>query len=106
MKKAIWLSYDLGIQADYANLYQWLDMHEAIECGDSVAFFKYETDETDLPKVIKRELQRIGIEKEPKARIYVVWRDNNGIRGKFIFGQRKSPPWAGSAPKPTTEEIG
>jgi len=106
MKKAIWLSFDLGFQVDYTSLYQWLDAHQAIECGDSVAFFSYETDETDIPQVIKKDLESTGIQNEPKARVYIVWRHKNAIRGRFIFGQRKSPPWAGHAPKPPTEESG
>lgn len=35
--KRVWISYDLGVQADYDGLYQWLDEHKARECGDSVA---------------------------------------------------------------------
>ena len=106
MKKAVWLSFDLSFQANYESLYQWLDTQGAIECGDSVAFFNYETEETDLPKMIKKELESIGIQNEPKARVYLVWRENNAVKGKFIFGQRKSPPWAGHAPKPASEEMG
>lgn len=41
MKKAIWISYDLGVKGDYEGLYAWLDDHKAIECGDSVAFINY-----------------------------------------------------------------
>ncbi len=33
--RIIWLSYDLGIQGDYPSLYEWLDKHQAKECGDN-----------------------------------------------------------------------
>jgi hypothetical protein len=36
-KRSIWLSYGLGLQGDYASLYQWLDARGAKECGDSMA---------------------------------------------------------------------
>ena len=39
IRKAIWLSFDLGVAGDYPGLYKWLDEHDAVECGDSVAFF-------------------------------------------------------------------
>jgi hypothetical protein len=42
LKKTIWLSYDLGIRGDYKGLYEWLDNHEAKECGDSVGVLIYE----------------------------------------------------------------
>jgi hypothetical protein len=34
-----WLSYDLGIEGDYAPLYRWLDNVSAKDCGDSLATF-------------------------------------------------------------------
>ena len=42
MESAVWISYDLGVQADYEGMYSWLDEHQAKECGDSLAFFNYE----------------------------------------------------------------
>ena len=42
MKRAVWISYDLGVQGDYEGLYAWLDEHQAKECGDSLAFLNYE----------------------------------------------------------------
>jgi hypothetical protein len=35
MNSAVWISYDLGVQADYEGMYAWLDEHQAKECGDS-----------------------------------------------------------------------
>jgi hypothetical protein len=104
MKRAVWLSYDLGIQGNYESLYQWLDIQGAIECGENVAFFKFETDESkDVVDQIKEQLENV-IKADSNARIYVVRRDKGEIRGRFIFGQRKAAPWTGYAPKPATEE--
>ena len=103
MKKAVWLSFDLGVKGDYEGLYQWLDAHGAIECGESVAFFKLESDGADLPGQIKKSLQD-SIEVDAKTRVYIIYWKDKAIKGSFVFGQRKSPPWAGSAPKLTAEE--
>lgn len=40
MEKSYWLSYDLGVGGNYDKLYGWLDDHNAVPCGDSVAFEK------------------------------------------------------------------
>lgn len=103
MKKAVWLSFDLGVQGDYEGLYQWLDAREAIECGDSVAFLKLESDGIDLPGEVKKSLQE-SIEVDAKTRIYIIYRKDKSIKGSFIFGQRKASPWAGFAPRATVEE--
>lgn len=105
MKKAIWLTYDLGIQGDYESLYQWLDSQEAIECGDNLAFFSFESDGSSIPDQIKRQMQDVAKESS-RARIYVIWGADKRIHGKFIFGQRKAPPWSGYAPKPSAGESG
>ena len=60
ISKAIWLSFDLGIGGDYPGLYKWLDNHDAIECGDSVAFFKYSIDaasEAELATTVKKDIE-------------------------------------------------
>jgi hypothetical protein len=103
MKKAIWLSYDLGVQGDYESLYQWLDSRGAVECGDSLAFFWLDSDGTAIPEQIKKDLEG-AIKADSKARIYIIWRQDNSVRGKFIFGRHKAPPWSGYAPKPSVEE--
>src|SRR5207249_3212169 len=101
---AIWMSFDFGIHGDYESLYQWLDAHGAIECGDNVAFFNFEHEgSSDLPSEIKNQLKS-AIKTDPKTRIYIIWRQDKGVKGRFLFGQRKAPPWAGYAPKPATEE--
>ena len=43
MKKSVWISYNLGIKGDYQSLYEWLDNHEAKECGYSLVFLIYKS---------------------------------------------------------------
>ena len=97
MKKAIWISYDLGVRGDYEGLYTWLDEHAAIECGDNLAFLKYESSD-DLINTIKTDIEN-SVEVNKKTRVYVIWRDNETkkMKGRFILGTRKSPPWTGYA---------
>lgn len=98
IEKAIWLSYDLGIGGDYPGLYKWLDNHKAIECGNSVAFFKYPINKNQLDNL----LQIVGDDiKKAVAlragdRLYIIYRDEKSVvKGNFIYGRRKSNPWEG-----------
>jgi hypothetical protein len=101
----------------------WLDERNAVDCGDSVAYFSFEVKsdlpaqlkegvsealgidtETDLPAQIKESLSE-AVEIDAKTRIYIIFRgENHNMKGRFIFGKRKAPPWAGSAPGKETEE--
>jgi hypothetical protein len=94
-KRSIWLSYDLGLQGDYASLYQWLDAHDAKECGDSMALVNVEFSDS-LPGNLKDELAR-SIEIDKKTRIYIVYRDEDTGKNKgvFLFGGRREAPWTG-----------
>jgi hypothetical protein len=103
MKKAVWLPFDLGVKGDYESLYQWLDTREAIECGDNVAFFNHESDGIDIPGEIKRSLLE-SIQVDAKTRVYIIYRQDKAIKGRFLFGGRKAPPWSGAAPKLSAEE--
>ena len=95
MKKAIWISFDIGVRGDYDGLYTWLDSKGAIECGGSIAFFIYETS-GDIVKNLKKEIEE-NIDINKKTRIYIIFRDpyTSKVRGKFIFGTRKAAPWTG-----------
>ena len=101
VKKAIWLSYDLGIGGDYPGLYKWLDNHKAVECGDSVAFFKYLIDKERLEKISKVLADDIkeSVSLRSGDRLYAVYRkvegSNSSVKGSFIYGRRKSNPWEG-----------
>jgi hypothetical protein len=104
MKSSVWLSYDLGVQGDYESLYAWLDKHEAVECGDSLAYFNY-THNNDLVAALRLELPKV-MKITPKARIYVIRQHQGTAKGKFVFGNRHSAPWAGSAGRPSAEDVG
>lgn len=92
-----WLSYDLGINGDYESIYYWLDYHKARECGDSIAFISEYEYKDDFVKFLKNDLsESISIDK--RTRIYVIFKnEKNNMKGKFVFGNRKRSPWAGSA---------
>ena len=42
MKSVVWISFDLGVRGDYQGMYEFLDAHQAKECGDGVAFLQIE----------------------------------------------------------------
>ena len=94
-KRSIWLSYGLGLQADYASLYQWLDSHGAKECGDSMAVVNVDYADS-LKEDLKEELAR-SIDIDKKTRIYIVYRYENAGKNKgvFLFGGRREAPWTG-----------
>lgn len=96
MKKWIWLSYDLGVNGDYENFYRWLDVHQAKECGDSVALLAYPT-RGNLINNLKADLKK-NIRLRERDRIYVGYKSDDGtLKGQFIFGGRKPAPWKGYA---------
>jgi hypothetical protein len=98
--QSIWISYDLGVKGDYPGLYNWLDIHHAKECGNSVAYLKYEFS-SDLITEIKEDLKK-NVELNKSDRIYLIFRKGNRletIAGRFIEGNRKGSPWEGYAPQ-------
>lgn len=105
VKKAIWLSYDFGLKGDYSGLYAWLDTFGASECGNGLAHIKLDLGKENLPTDLSNEVLTTYIEKNLKEyvklsktdRIYLIWRDSNSqlIKGRFINGNRKQPPWEG-----------
>lgn len=104
VRNTIWISYDLGLRGDYEGIYTWLDQYEAVECGNNLALLKYELTENFI-KVLKQDLKE-SIEITKKTRIYIIWHDNETqkMKGRFIFGTRKSPPWSGYAVSETDIE--
>lgn len=95
MKRAIWLSYDLGVTGDYEGMYAWLDDHGAKECGSSVAFLRYEHDAgkyDDLVKKLRHDLQQ-AVALDRKSRVYVVVAAEG--KGCYLVGRRKGAPWEG-----------
>jgi hypothetical protein len=105
MKNAVWISYDLGVQADYEGMYAWLDEHEAKECGDSLAFLNYEYTGS-LLDTLTEDLQK-SVEITKRTRVYVIYREpeTKKMKGSFIFGGRKAPPWSGFAVSAGTADI-
>ena len=95
MKRAVWISYDLGLRGDYEALYRWLDDHHAKECVGNLAFLNYECD-GDLIELLQDDLKK-AIEVNKMTRIYVAWRDapTKKVKGRFLFGGRRVPPWSG-----------
>jgi len=102
MKKTIRISFDLGIRGDYEGMYQFLDAHEAKECGDSLAVFQFDMKSdliAELNKAIRKE-----VEVTRKSRIYIIFMDKGKPKGRFIAGARKSAPWTGYAKAQSDEE--
>jgi len=97
MKSAVWVSYDLGVQADYEGMYGWLDEHQAKECGDSLAFLNYEYS-GPLLEAFAADLKK-SVQITKRTRVYVIYReqDTKKMKGNFIIGGRKAPPWSGFA---------
>ncbi len=97
MKSAVCLWYDLGVQGDYEGVYSWLDEHQANECGDNLAFLNYEYSGS-LLEALTADLKK-SIEIPKRTRIYVIYRDpdTKKMKGSFIFGGRKAPPFSGFA---------
>jgi hypothetical protein len=98
-RNAVWLSFDLGIQGDYEGLYSWLDMHSAVECGDSLAFLNY-AHKGDLVETLKSDLEK-SVKTDRRSRIYIIYLEpmSKKMKGKFLFGKRKGAAWAGYGPQ-------
>jgi hypothetical protein len=96
MKKAVWLSFDLGVNGDYEGMYSWLDNHEAKECGDSVAFIEYDQ-KSNIVQEISRELKK-SVKINARSRVYMIYLKEGKMKGCFILGGRKQAPWTGYGP--------
>lgn len=105
MKKAFWLSYDLGIKGDYTGLYTFLDSVGAKECGDSIAFFQKDYGEEFLENLIIELKKFISIEKTDRIYVVYIETETGKAKGKFLFGSRKRAPWEGYATKDASAEV-
>ena len=109
-KKTIWMTYDLGLRGNYSALFTFLDNHKAIECGNGTAYFLYENENNlnseDLIQKLKNELEEM-VAPSTSDRIYIIWRDNenSGVKGRFLFGSRKTPPWVGYSTEFANNQI-
>ena len=106
MKQAIWLSYDLGVRGDYEGLFAWLDKWGAKDCGGNLAMLSYEFSGDSLTEALERDM-RNSFEVDRNTRIYAVYRDreHDKVKGTFVIGRRKSPPWLGSAPGVGSNDV-
>ena len=97
MKSAIWIAYDLGVRGDYEGMYAWLDEHGAKECSGNLAYINFEY-KKDLLKELKADLGG-AVTTNKRSRLYAIHLDptTKKMKGKFLFGGRKAPPWAGFA---------
>lgn len=102
-KKGIWISYDFGLKGDYTGLFNWLDNHQAVECGNGLAFFKYDAgnlstsaDQKEFVKKISADIKDY-VKLSKSDRVYIIWKDGNTnkVKGEFISGNRKQAPWEG-----------
>ncbi|MCH5221289.1 MAG: hypothetical protein J1F05_03040 [Muribaculaceae bacterium] len=93
-----WLSYDLGVGGDYSSLYEWLDDHDAVPCGNSVAFFSYSTRKDDIDKALRDELTG-KIDLNPGNKLYIIRFVGGNVKGSFIYGKRSGTPWEGYGTK-------
>jgi hypothetical protein len=101
-KKSFWLSYDFGLRGNYTGLFTFLDNHDAIDCGNGLAYFLYDNpsnlNSENLVDKIKLELSDL-VAPSPSDRVYMIWRDEESttskVKGKFIFGNRKAAAWNG-----------
>lgn len=106
VRKAVWISYDLGIEGDYMGMYKYLDSNSAIECGDSLAFFyKNIPNNKNILEFMKNDIKtKVKLKKDD--RIYLINLDPSSkkVLGNFIFGGRKRSPWEGFASAPENGE--
>jgi hypothetical protein len=103
MKWPIWISFDLGVRGDYQGMYEFLDAHNAKECGDSMAFLLLEN-QSGLVAKLKKMLGEY-VDFDARSRVYVVFPDSSGkYKGRFIKGSRKQAPWTGYATLESDEE--
>ena len=94
LQRTFWLSYDLWPSGDYEGLYSWLDNRGARECGSSVALVRNYEFERDLSEELEADI-RGTVALNRRSRIYVIWRNNGKMRGRYLVGKRRIAPWTG-----------
>lgn len=104
------LNFDLGIRANYDDLYRFLDSYDAADCGNSNAVFIYPfkgevLEYEDKFDQIKSEIDK-SVEFGKNDRLYVIVHNDEGVpKGKFLFGQRKTPVWDGYAVREEDDNL-
>jgi hypothetical protein len=106
MKRTVWLSFDINLGGDFDGMFEWLDEHEAEECGDNLAIVRIECREADTVRFLKKSLTR-DIEFSEKDRVYAIAkRVDGGFRGGFIIGKRRTAPWRGASTLDSPDDEG
>ena len=99
-KVPVWISYDLGKNGDFANMYRWLKGYEALECGNSTAQIWYSKGRGKklVPSLRKEIEEAINVNKD--TRIYIIYRGaKNTLHEKWLIGQNDpDPAWANVQP--------
>lgn len=104
-EKSFWLCYDFGIRGDYQSLFQFLDEHNAIECGAGMAYFTVPIENNSDPDIEEAVILRTKnaivdrIKTTTGDRLYLIWRQQNSVKGVFLVGNRKDAPWVGYGQK-------
>ena len=100
--KTIFLSWDFGLRGDFQGLFTWLDRQEAKECGNNLAVFSFKFDSGDFLDELEIQLKN-EVKFEKRDRVYAIWREAEAdkLKGKFLFGSRKTAPWEGFAARVT-----
>jgi hypothetical protein len=63
------------------------------ECGDEVHILGKKV-EPVWPFLDGLDLSR-NVNLGKRDRIYIIWSENQKMKGQFLFGKRKSAPWVG-----------
>ena len=74
----------------------------AMECGNSAAYCQF-THEGDLLASLKSEIED-AVALDKRSRIYVIYKKDEKISGRYLIGHRKGAPWQGFGDKNKTEE--
>lgn len=119
MKQLVFLSYDMGFQGNYTELYRWLDLHKAFECGDSFCRFEYEfqtvehvSSEEDTMAMVQELRSDLlnAIHFSGTDRVYMVSdffvKGQKRMAGIFLIGKRKQTnPWDGASGQEDFQQV-
>jgi hypothetical protein len=101
-----WLTFDLGVDGDHSGLFTWLDEIKAVECGPMTASFMLRVRVDDPATAVLKAIKARNIGLRTRDRLYLIWRDlESQMKGKFIAGKRKNPPWVGYASLESSEDT-
>jgi hypothetical protein len=100
---SVWISFDLGLDGDYASLFEWLDANNAVECGEGFARVPEYEYGADVVETLRKSLSG-AMTVGKRTRIYVIFTRGNKARGEWLFGGRRRAPWEGYVQRNTSGE--